>query len=401
MRVLHVIPRLAIQCGGPVTAVLGMTSALSKAGVEVRLITTDHWSEGRPDKIECDTKFYPCLFGPWQFSPKLNRALPDEVAWADVVNLHTLWSFPTAAAARMCRKMDVPYILRPCGMLDSWSRAQKSLKKHLYTALIERRIINGAASLWFTSEEERRGAQSFNYLCADTVIPLGLAPEAYKDLPPAGAFRRQHPELEKRRYVLFLGRVTPKKQTGLLLKAYARVCSEFPDVSLVIAGPDEGTYLRELKQLAKSSGVDDRVLFTGPLRGQNVQAALRDSEVFVLPSLHENFGVSVIEALACSVPVVLSNLVNLAADISRSEAGLAITPDEESLVQSLRALLSNPALARQMGQRGRQLALDCFTWEGIVPKLIELYEKAMSGKLKAGAESRLLRVSKQNQVGGL
>lgn len=383
------------------TAVLGMTSALSKAGVEVRLITTDHWSEGRPDNIECDTRIHPCLFGPWQFSPKLNRALPDEVAWADVVNLHTLWSFPTAAASRVCRKMGVPYILRPCGMLDSWSRAQKSFKKRLYTTLVERHIINGAASLWFTSEEERKGAQSFNYLCPDTVIPLGLAPEAYKDLPAPGTFRSQHPEIEKRRFVLFLGRITPKKQTGLLLKAYARVCSEFPDVSLVIAGPDEGTYLRELKQLAKSLGITDRVLFTGPLRGQEVQAALLDSEVFVLPSLHENFGVSVIEALACGVPVVLSNLVNLATDISRSEAGLAITPDEESLVESLRTLLSNPTLARQMGQRGRQLALDCFTWEGIIPKLIDLYEKAMSGKLKAGAESQMLRMSEQDQVSEL
>lgn len=398
MKVLHVIPRLAIQCGGPVTAVLGMTSALSKAGVEVRLTTTDHWSGGRPDKIEVDTKIYPCLFGPWQFSPKLARALPEHVAWADVVNLHTLWSFPTAEAARVCRKMSVPYIVRPCGMLDSWSLAQKSLKKRLYTSLLERRTINGAAALWFTSEEERRGAQAFNYLSPDIVIPLGLAPQAYKDLPAPGAFRSLHPELENRRYVLFLGRITPKKQTGLLLKAYARVCDEFPDVSLVIAGPDEGTYLRELKQLAKSSGVADRTLFTGPLRGQEVQAALQDSELFVLPSLHENFGVSVIEALACGVPVVLSNLVNLAVDISRAEAGLAITPDEESLVESLRTLLSNRALAHRMGRNGRQLALESYTWEGIAPRLIDLYQKTIEGKLKRGSESKMLRINEQGQV---
>jgi glycosyltransferase involved in cell wall biosynthesis len=373
LKVLHVIPTLDPMYGGPVAAILGMTAAQAKAGVEVRLLTTDHHTNGVPQRVECETRIFHAKFGPWQWSPALGSALPNEVKWADIVNIHTLWSYPGTAAARACRAAGVPYIVRPCGMLDQWSLAQKSLKKRIYSALLERQNINGAAALWFTSEGERDGARPFNYSCEDAVIPLGLAPEAYHDLPARGTFRSLHPELSDQRLILFLGRITPKKQTDLLIKAFAQVAIEFPDTSLVIAGPEEGTYLRELKRLAGSLGIESRTFFAGPLRGRDVQAALVDAEVFVLPSLHENFGVSVIEAMACGVPVILSDFVNLAGLVREAEAGLTITPDESSLVSALRAVLSNSGLARQMGANGRRLALERFTWEGIVPSLIDLY----------------------------
>lgn len=380
MRVLHVIPKLAVRCGGPVTAILGMTSAQRRAGLQVHLLTTDHWADGSVEKVECEKDVFHSRFGPWQWSPELGRALKREVRNADVLNIHTLWSYPGMAAARACRAAGVPYILRPCGMLDQWSRSQKTVKKALYSALLERRNINSAAALWFTSEGERAGAQSFNYTCEDAVIPLGLAPEAFQDLPAEGSFRTLYPGLSDRLLILFLGRITPKKQTDVLLQAFAQISAEFPKASLVIAGPDEGSYLKHLKRLATHAGVADRVIFTGPLRGSEVQAAFVDAEVFVLPSLHENFGVSVIEAMACGVPVILSNLVNLAKTVQEAEAGLSVTPTVASLVSSLRTILSAPALARAMGQRGRKLALERFTWEGIMPSMIDLYERAINGR---------------------
>jgi glycosyltransferase involved in cell wall biosynthesis len=383
VRILHVIPRLAIECGGPVTAVLGMTSALKRAGVEVRLLTTDHWWKGIPNNIDCEPKIFHCLYGPWQWSPDLKKALPGEIGWADVVNLHTLWSYPGTVAARACRAAGVPYIVRPCGMLDQWSLGQKTLKKRIYAAMLERQNINGAAALWFTSEGEREGARSFNYSCTDAVIPLGLAPAAYNDLPPCGSFRILYPEVADNRLILFLGRLTPKKQTDLLLKAFAQLSTDFPDTSLVIAGPAEGTFLSELRQLATNLGIASRTLFTGPLRESEVQAALMDAEVFVLPSLHENFGVSVIEAMACGVPVILSDLVGLAESVREAKAGFTIPPDENSLASALRQVLSDPAVAREMGANGRKLALERFTWDGIVPSLLDLYRGAVEGSALA------------------
>ncbi|HBB86431.1 MAG TPA: hypothetical protein DC047_02315 [Blastocatellia bacterium] len=380
MKILHVIPRLSVRCGGPVTAVIGMTSALQRAGHEVRLFATDNWADGIADKLECETKVFHARYGPWQWAPALGRALKREVANADIVNLHTLWSYPGNVAARACRAAKVPYIVRPCGMLDQWSLGQKTFKKRIYSTLFERKNINSAAALWFTSEGERDGAQKFDYSCADAVVPLGLAPEAYSDLPVAGTFRNSHPQLIGKRLILFLGRITPKKRTDLLVKAFAEISADFPDVSLVIAGPDEGTYLSEVQQLATNLGIGGRTVFTGALRGREVQAALVDTDVFVLPSLHENFGVSVIEAMACGVPIILSNLVNLAGLIREESAGLSIAPDQNSLVAALRRILSDPEAAREMGMNGRKLALDRFTWDGILPAVIDLYTRAIETK---------------------
>jgi len=388
-------------CGGPVVAALGMTSALARAGVDVRLVTTDRWSHDLPEKIECETEIFPNLVGPWQWSPKLGRALPELVRWADVVNLHTLWNYPVAAAARASARAGVPYILRPCGMMDEWSLTQKNWKKRLYTALIERKTINNAAALWFTSEDERKGAQHFNYVAADAVIPLGIAQDVYRELPPPNSFRQQFPELKERRLILFLGRITPKKRTDLLLKSFASVHEEFPETALVIAGPDEGTCLKDLKELAESLRVADRVHFLGPLQGREVQAAFVDSDIFVLPSLHENFGVSVIEAMACGLPVIVSNSVNLSRQVAEADAGLTINLDVESLKEALRKLLADPSLSLGMGERGRKLVLERFTWEGIVPELIDLYEKAIARKLTARPVGNVLAAGETRQLGEL
>lgn len=382
-------------------AAIGMTTALEKAGVEVRMVATNRWAYDIPKNFDCDTRIFPNLIGPWQWSPKLGRALPELVGWADVVTLHTLWNYPVMAAARESVRAGVPYILRPCGMMDAWSLSQKSWKKRLYTALIERKTVDGAAALWFTSEEERRSAQPFGYKTADVVIPLGLAPSAYQNLPEPEEFKRKWPAIGGRRAILFLGRLTPGKRVDLLLRAFAEVHKEFSDTTLVIAGPNEGTQLSELKQLAQALNVERDTIFTGALRGSDVQAALRNAEIFVLPSLHENFGVSVIEAMACKVPVIVSNLVNLSAEVEQFRAGLSINPTAEDLTDALRQLLADPARSREMGEHGRKLVLEKFTWDGIVPQLINLYERAIEQKLTRRASRDLAHAEGVGQLGEL
>lgn len=401
MKILHVIPTLSFKYGGPVKAVLGLTSAQAEAGADVRLLTTDYLLDEKPESLACETKIFHCLTDTWQFAPALGKALTEEVRRADVVNLHTLWSYPIAAAARACRRQRVPYILRTCGMLDGWSLSQKRLKKSLYTSLIERRNINAAAALWFTSEEEREGARPFGYKCPDSVIPLGLPLREYRELPRAGSFRARFPELDQRRIILFLSRIAPKKQPGLLLKAFAAIHREFPDTSLVIAGPGEEPYLLELGALARALGIKDRVLFVGPLDGAEVRDALMDAEIFALPSMHENFGVAVVEAMACSVPVIISKMVNLAAEVVKAEAGLAINPDEASLEAGLRQLLADPSASRRMGERGRRLALERFTWEGLVPAVFKLYEEAIERQAKRGVSEMLLSAGEGGEAGRL
>ncbi len=384
MRVLHVIPTLSSQYGGPVNAVLGMAAAQAKAGLDVRLISTDDKYEQNGNIPGFEIKIYPCRVKSWHWSPQLGKALSNEVRWADLVTIHTLWNYPTFASARACRGADVPYVLRPAGMLDQWSLSQKRLKKSLYANFIEARTINGAAAMWFTSEEERESARLFNYHSPDFVIPLGVALQDYVELPEKGTFRRRFLIGPHQRMVLFLGRLAPGKQPDLVLKSFAEVSSEFQDAILVIAGPDERGSLSKLQALAAELGIRDRVVFTGSLTREEVVAANHDADVFILPSLHESFGVAVIEAMAAGSPVIVSDKVALASWVTKSEAGIVAEDDKDALVLGLRHILKNPGIGLEMGKRGREVALTRFTWEAIVPTLTDAYERAIRSNDHSG-----------------
>ena len=382
MKVLHVIPTLSSHYGGPVNAVLGMAEAQAKAGLDVRLISTDDKYEINGSNPGFEIKVYPCRARSWHWSPQLGDALSSEVRWADVVNIHTLWSYPTFASSRACRSADVPYVLRPAGMLDEWSLSQKRLKKRLYANLIEAGTINGAAAMWFTSEEERASARSFSYQSPDFVIPLGVALQDYVELPESGSFRSRHNIAQHQRMVLFLGRLAPGKQPDLVLKAFAEVSSGFEDAVLVMAGPDERGSLVKLQTLAAELGIREQVIFTGSLTREEVVAANHDADVFILPSLHESFGVAVIEAMAAGSPVIVSSKVALASWVTKAEAGLVVEDGKDALVLSLRHILNNPVIGLAMGKRGRELALTRFTWEAIVPTLTYAYERAINSKVE-------------------
>ena len=228
MKVLHVIPTLSARYGGPVNAVFGMAAAQARAGLNIRLISTNDNYEPNGSIRDFEIKTYPCLMESWHWSPQLGSALNKEVRWADLVNIHTLWSYPTFASSRACSAADVPYVLRPAGMLDQWSLAQKRLKKTVYANFIETRTINNAAAMWFTSIEERESSRVFNYQSPNFVIPLGVALEDFVELPEKGTFRRCFNIGQDQRMVLFLGRLAPGKQPDLLMKSFAEVSAEVP-----------------------------------------------------------------------------------------------------------------------------------------------------------------------------
>jgi glycosyltransferase involved in cell wall biosynthesis len=390
LRVLNVIPRLAVHCGGPVTAVLGLTNALSDVGVDVKLITTGHFAEETSQDVTCETRVFPARIGRWQWSRHLGRALREEVSRSDVVTLHTLWNYPVASAAWACRSAGVPYILRTCGMLDSWSLARKPLKKRIYNTLIQRRIIDNASALWFTSEKERDGTRPFGYGCGEIVLPLGVQRASYEVIPDGSVFRSRHPDLKGRRIILYLGRINPEKQPGLLIEAFAEVGEQFPDTTVVIAGPDECSHSIELKRLAQTAGISHRVYFAGIMRGDEVKEALAASVIFVLASKYENFGLTVIEAMACGIPVIVSDMVSVADVVAEYDVGRVISPNRGILAESLRELLLNPGLAERMGAQGRRLAMERFTWDKIVPSLISVYEQAIDGKAYQPSSKRVV-----------
>ena len=380
MKLLHVIATLGTRYGGPSKACFEMARAVARRGHDVSIFTTDHGGPGVADvtagapverdgvAIHCFPAAFPRF---WMFSPDLARALRDEVPRVDLVHLHSLYLHHAKVVGRECRRADIPYFLRPHGTLDPYLYRRHRLRKMLMEIWFQNAVTRGAAAIHFTTEEERRLAKPYVFGVPGVVVPLGLDMDEYQPLPPRGGFRAAHPEIGDRPIVLFLGRLNFKKGLDVLARAFAGAAGAC-DAHLVVAGPDDGMGAK-VGAWVDSFGLRGRTTFTGMVAGPDKLALLADADLFVLPSYSENFGIAVIEAMACGVPVAISDRVNLWREVAGADAGWVTPPRAEPFQAALVEALSNLGEARDKGARGRRLVTDRFQWSGIAAALEQAY----------------------------
>jgi glycosyltransferase involved in cell wall biosynthesis len=389
MNILHVIANLAPRYGGPSKACIEMARAVAARGHKVSIYTTNQDGDDvLPVSLESpvidggvEFKYFP-IQPPkfWGTSLPLARAIKRDLALYDIVHIHSLYLFHDLITGRVCRKYRVPYIIRPHGTLDPYLYQRHRLRKRIMELLFENRNIKGAAALHYTTEEEMLLAKPYVFNSPGIVVPNGLNWAEYEKLPPPGAFRRLFPQVGDSRLVLFLGRLNFKKGFDLLVPAFAKTLKAFPDIHLIIAGPDNDGYGAKVRGWLREYELLDKTTFTGMLEGRDKLAAFRDAEMFVLPSYTENFGISVLEALACGVPVVVSDKVNIWREIKGAGAGLVVPTEPESLAQAMSVLLNDQDSARQMGQSGQRLVRENYQWSTIGQKLEQAY-LALLGKV--------------------
>ncbi len=386
MKILITIASLSPKHGGPSKAAMEMAEALVERGHEVDIFTTDQ--DGPRHRLDVPTDrpvirngvaihyfraqvlgLWPCVsYGFW-------RAVKERVGSYDIVDSHSLWLFVGLVTGHYCRKYSVPYLIRPCGAMDPYIFRRHRWRKGLLEWLYERRNFHHAAAIHFCTEEEMelaklaRDALPFD---KGVVVPLGVRTEDYSELPLAGTFRRHFPEIGQRRILLFLSRINFKKGLDLLISAYGAVARKQDDVHLVLAGPDDDGLGKRVQSWIEKEGLNERVTWTGMLQGEMKLAALRDASAFILPSYSENFGIAVVEAMACGLPVIISNRVNIWREVKTAGAGLVTTCDSGEIARAIEALLQDPQRGSEMGQNGRSLVEDQYRW----PRVIKLLESA-------------------------
>jgi glycosyltransferase involved in cell wall biosynthesis len=201
-------------------------------------------------------------------------------------------------------------------------------------------------------------------------IPNGINLGEYGALPNRGLFRKKWGIPDEKKVILFLGRLNKIKGLDILAEAYAALLKE-ENILPVIAGPDDG-YLLKLRQQLVSLDIDQKILFTGPLYGFEKQCAYRDSDVYVLPSIYETFPISVLEALACETPVIITNRCGIA-DMIDGIAGIVIPYDSHQLYHSISQLLNDNQLRLKLGENGRKMVTKNFNWESIIKSMESTY----------------------------
>jgi len=299
----------------------------------------------------------------------------------DVVHIHGLYRFAPTYAAWQARRRAVPYVVRPHGALDPYLYRQSSTGqlrlKRLYEHWFDLPNLHAATAIHYTAEEERARAAFLKLRAPSFVLPNGLEWERYRELPSRGALRVRW-GLGAAPIVLFLGRLHVKKGLDLLIPAFDALRRRVPDAQLVIAGPENDAYGEQVRGWVRERGLEAAVRFVGPLRGADVVQAYVDADVFVLPSYTENFGMTVVESLACELPVVISDQVNIHAEISGAGAGLVTRCDAGEVAQALETLLADADRRRAMGEAGRRLVQTRFTWPAIVGALATEYERVIA-----------------------
>jgi glycosyltransferase involved in cell wall biosynthesis len=391
MKILHVISNLSPSSGGPTTVVRSLSACQVKSGLNVTVCTTN-WDrpsckynreEKNPFELGIIYKFFP-FFSLMLISPVMGKWFRDNIKLFDIVHIHCLYRFPVSFAAWYARKADVPYLISPHGGLDPYLYGQSRYNvflKRIYERLFDFPNLNHSSAIHYTTEEEKKRAEFIGLKSKPVIVPNGIDWENYKFLPPKGKFRRRLNLDSHKPLVLFLGRINFKKGLDLLVPSFHYVAKLHPDARLAIVGPDNEGYGSKVRRWCQEQGIQDKVYFVDCLGFHKVKEAYVDADLFVLPSYTENFGLTVVEAMACGCPVVISDQVNIWREIQNASAGIIVSLDPLSIADAISRLITDRVEATIMGRRGRFTAKKCYAWPRIVKQLTNVYSDLIEEKL--------------------
>jgi glycosyltransferase involved in cell wall biosynthesis len=302
------------------------------------------------------------------------QKLRKEIKSFDIVHMHNYITFQNTVASHYARQYGVPCVLQAHGALAR-KLGRKWVNK-ISDTVWGRRILRDASKVIAVTKIEAKQYQDLG-LSEDKieVVPNGIDLSEFDNLPERGEFRRKYGFNDNEKIILYLGRVHKIKGLDLLARAFADLSKPLNDIRLVIVGPDDG-YLSSLKKLVAALGISDKVLFTGPLHGQEKLKAYVDAEVYVLPSVYEIFGITVLEALGCGTPVIVTDRCGIA-DVIDGQAGLVVPYDEEQLRNAVLKLLDDDKMRQRFSQKGKLLVREKFNWEQIVEQIEGLYERVI------------------------
>ncbi len=390
IKVLHVIPSLSKEKGGPTQITLEMIQALRQQGVEAEIVTTND-----NGKKVLDVPLYQCVeyeqvpvwFVPrfalplkdFIFSAALTRWLWQHIEHYDLVHTHYLFSYAPTCAAIIARWQKIPYIVTPYGMLTPWALNHQRRKKQVY-APIERQNLRHAIAAHCSTKEECQDVANFRVNTPTFMVPYGVKVPLSQTQAPQ-QLRRRYQIAPETPVVLFLSRFHSKKRPDLLIQALGKLVAQNQPFHLLLAGSGTPEYESYLHNLIHSLGLDSCTSFTGFVTGTEKQILLQGADVFVLPSFSENFGIAVVEAMLARLPVIITPEIYIATDIAAAQAGIVVEGEVEKLVEAITKVLKDSQLRQQLGNLGFQLAQQRYSWRAIASQLSDIYSKLLSSSL--------------------
>lgn len=307
------------------------------------------------------------------YSPAMAEALRQHAGEFDVIHLHGIWCHANLAGRKAALRARVPYVATLHGAVDPIVLRKSWLKKQLYWRLCEAPTLQRVAALIALTDQEKQHIEALGLHRRVVVLPNGLDPAQYADIPSRQALSEIAERLVTQPYVLFLSRIHAKKGLDMLIPAFARVIERFSDWLLVIAGPDDGGYQATVEQQVRQCGLEGRVLFTGPVAGARKLALLGNADVFCLPSYSEGLPTAVVEAMLCGRPVVITRNCYMP-EVATCGAGLVVETTVQGIEQGLSEIMGT-SQRRQMGEAGQACARESYDSALVAEKTVALYRE--------------------------
>jgi glycosyltransferase involved in cell wall biosynthesis len=299
----------------------------------------------------------------------MKAALRAAAGDSQIIHSHSLWMMPNIYPVRCVKGTDCRLVVSPRGTLDPWAFNHRRGRKSVVWLLGQRANLDRASCIHATAEQEYGFIRDLGFTAPVAIIPNG----AY--IPDLSAVRELPAD---RRRLLFMARVHPKKGVDVLLEAWRNVQEAFPDWELQVAGPDDGGYLAVMRRLASELGAR-RVTFSGRLPDQDKAVAMKNAELYVLPTHNENWGVTIAEALAYGTPAIVGRGAPWSG-LETYECGWWIENSVDALTACLRQSLAlEPKDLRERGERGRAWMREEFGWSKVGQMTDRLYRWLVEG----------------------
>ena len=372
--------------GGPVFKVRYLSNYLADLGHNVKVVTVDNGKDKINDLKELRDGLHNCvstirLKTLWRYravtlNPSILSVAQRQVPLADIIHIFGFYDLLSPFVVGLARTHNIPYILEPIGMFSPIVRSL--LKKKIYHGLLGRRLVSGAEFIVATSAQEKKELVSSGLESQSIVIRRnGIDLSEFSNLPECGQMRSRFSIDSDERILLYLSRLSPKKNPEMLIRSFANL--DLPKTKLVLAGPNESGYLEKLQSIRSELGLESDVVFVGPLFGNEKISALVDADIFVLPSTNENFGNVIAESVAAGTPVVITNKCGIAPYV-KNRVGLVVSPEQHELQQAIVTLLSDASLYKKFELACSDVAKE-FSWDQPAARMEKLYKKVLTSNL--------------------
>ena len=383
MKIVHSIRNLNFSSGGPVRAIIDLSTKLVERGHEVKIITNE--DTNAPEAWKSNPNHNPCTI-PLGKELALGMLLTREqkakareaIEWANVVHAHGLWTPLAKNITGMARKMGKPYVISLRGMLDDWCMEQRYTKKMIYLKLGGSAMLNNATLIHSTAEGELAQSGKWFPGSEGVIIPNLLNLKPFEEMPDPQLARDTFPMFDKGDPVLlYLSRLHYKKGVEHLIEAVKLLRDRGTPHRLLVAGDGDKAYDQKLKSLTKQHGLEDYIAFLGLVVGDEKIALYQAADLFVLPTSQENFGFVIYESLAAGTTVLTTKGVDTWPELEAQAHATICEQRGESIANAIVKLTSDPQLLEKNGKIGREWIFDQMHPDQIITQFEQFYSRAI------------------------